>query len=991
MSRQKSWSVWFLAASAAIQAHGQTCTCASTTWYPATALPALVVQTVCPEWPAVIPSAAGAGTLLPLPEVTGLVYLSDRQVAANRGREARFRSVADGESQECTSYYTEGPLYAAGWNVLLLNRWYTAGARGRAVRLQDGILADMAAPTLLPVAEEAAPLLEQLFARRGRGQGPALSGFSVRRFPAYYNPLLRRAALNSREAGAVSVTTLLRDIQSTLQRNGWTDFTVGMAEAGGALYPAILKRWGERQRVFASYGRFTQADQARSLGHTLEDQLYFSRPSLYPAQSTETMSMGLRYGAEIRTSRQDVIANRERFDWFTTCRCSDMPYQPDEHLNPIPDAAGNWTPISPSNFENRNFLQLKECPDHMQYASLYERCVNALLADDDFRNNPSERTDYADYLAAKVAEDPVWKSMDPEGTIETEGLGIDNMPETPAYYAHDGSRLNPSVTDVNDPYDPTTRFMVRGDAPNEWGFLDRSVQVNVTDVVRPVYTQLADLFTTFFSKGKPGILDFFGIQDTYFDNPATANNPTLERAAGDMTVRLTIDQRSYFRQEWRLLNTWDKFVPFREPRIFATRSLSAKPVPIFEYSHEVEIPDNGRGGRGSTIQRVHDGWFAVFDYAVFHINTYGDARRIGTLRLERKVYDNRTGRDWESDVRMEGENTSPASDRYDLASREAHTDLKELNARDPESFDKSDAMAKIAFYIAVSEGLDMGMKWLYQQRDKPYVYEAAKRFDNMASTKMSRKLAITMYRSYVEWRRMMDILRDIRDTRRSLERSFTRFKQAGRLLFDYYTNLDYSRLRPTNITMLYPTRAIRYFDFGVDNLAFDVRHFELAAHALALDIDRFLNGPGKATLAYMNGEFLANLSTVDGENEHQRQLNHGALQGALRTAQGSGENNSNYIRLSALTKLALQKTQNLQIKSLEASTSGLRNVLTAVQSDSRDWLTMGDYITENIAGTPDALLQSFEQRRPRPVAQQLKVGTLFSNSWVDQEVQGLAP
>jgi hypothetical protein len=246
-----------------------------------------------------------------------------------------------------------------------------------------------------------------------------------------------------------------------------------------------------------------------------------------------------------------------------------------------------------------------------------------------------------------------------------------------------------------------------------------------------------------------------------------------------------------------------------------------------------------------------------------------------------------------------------------------------------------------------------------------------------------------MYKGYIEWRRLMDILREIRDSRRALERSFSRFKRSTGLLVDYYANLDYSKIRPTNITMLYPTRAIRYFDWSVDGLKYETLHFELAFHALNLDLDRFINGPGKQTLAYLYQEGASWMAAVDGENEKQRQATHSALQGGQEALTKSDDNTSNYIRLSSLTKLAIEKTRNTKIKSLEASTTGLRNVLMATQSDSRDWLTMQDYVTHNLAGSPKAFTRGFEDRSPEAIREQFDVAPVFQNKWVDKKIDEL--
>jgi hypothetical protein len=377
-------------------------------------------------------------------------------------------------------------------------------------------------------------------------------------------------------------------------------------------------------------------------------------------------------------------------------------------------------------------------------------------------------------------------------------------------------------------------------------------------------------------------------------------------------------------------------------------------------------------------------------YGIYAFDRHGDPSRVGTLRVANTFWVNKdhgsmklVGK-WTDEIHMEGGKVLTSADVYDLNSREAHTDLKPLHDRDPETFeDKADAMARIAYYIAVSEGLDMAMKWIYDQKDRPYIYEAAKRVENMAAVKQTAKLAYAFYKGYVEWRRLMDILAEIRDSRRALERAYSRFKRSGSLLMDHFVNLDYSKIRPTNITEIYPTRAIRYFDWSAQDLKNELVHFEASLHALNLDLDRFMDGPGKRILAYMYRETAGSWAQVTVGNDQERERTHGALQQAQGALSRGGDNTSNYLRLSSLTRLALQKTRNTEVKSLEASTSGLRNVLIAVQSDSRDWLTMQDYLGQNLAGSPGAFLKAYHDNDPEAVARQFDVHPVFRNPWVD--------
>ena len=60
----------------------------------------------------------------------------------------------------------------------------------------------------------------------------------------------------------------------------------------------------------------------------------------------------------------------------------------------------------------------------------------------------------------------------------------------------------------------------------------------------------------------------------------------------------------------------------------------------------------------------------------------------------------------------------------------------------------------------------------------------------------------------------------------------------------------------------------------------------------------------------------------------------------------------------------------------------------AIQSDSRDWLTMQDYATHNLAGSPAVFLRSTRDRDPEAVARQFDVHPVFRNTWVDDHLEG---
>jgi hypothetical protein len=990
------------------------CECVSSDWYASETLPFASAVTDCPDWPAYAPGATGRSGSTQGPAISayrGELFLSQKAIPYADDGVKTVAAVIGGKREDCQEHYRVADQALSGWYLIPLTRWYSSRQIAGVVsvtytRLDRGVLAALPGTRFIPLEDAEAEQVQAFFRTKGSGAAPRIPGIGLGSFPKgfllsggpdpVYTPGPRPSGRS--QAFYVDAATLLNDIRNTLNKNGWTQFEVGWVQVEGRWWPSVLKRYGQPGTVYAYYGRFKDGEQAKKYGFTPTDELYFSARELVPDQASEIFESDLRYGSKILL-REQVPKNRRQVEWHTECRCSDMTYEPDARNAPKVDKNGNWTPIAADNMENQNPPLFRDCPDHRTYFSMYRTCVEEQLKEDKPMTDLKGRVDYSDYLSSKMGEKAAYKSMNPDGTLEGEGLSVDAMPETPAYYDHAGERLNPTGSDNMDPLDPNTVFYGFRYGPKsltDWEG-SKEKQYRIDPIIKAVLADVQDLFDNKVSQGKEALLGLFDIS---FEHPegngageggdALTGPLDLHAAYKSLDLTLTLDNPNTLDQPMRILNPMDKYLEFKSARTFIMQSLTGKPLKVRDWVDGQEVDDYVLG---SDLDDLH---FQVYwFYGIYAIDRHGDPTQVGILRVANTFWINKdhssmklVGK-WTDEIHMEGGKLLSSADVYDLKSREAHTDLKSLHDRDPETFeDKADAMARIAFYIAVSEGLDMAMKWIYDQKDRPYIYEAAKRVENMVAVKQTAKLAYAFYKGYVEWRRLMDILAEIRDSRRALERAYSRFKRSGSLLMDHFVNLDYSKIRPTNITEIYPTRAIRYFDWSSQDLKNELVHFEASLHALNLDLDRFMDGPGKRTLAYMYRETGGSWAQVTVGNDRERERTHGALKQAQAALGRGGDNTSNYLRLSSLTRLALQKTRNTEVKSLEASTSGLRNVLIAVQSDSRDWLTMQDYLGQNLAGSPGAFLKAYRDNDPDAVARQFDVHPVFRNPWVDAHVEG---
>ncbi len=218
-----------------------------------------------------------------------------------------------------------------------------------------------------------------------------------------------------------------------------------------------------------------------------------------------------------------------------------------------------------------------------------------------------------------------------------------------------------------------------------------------------------------------------------------------------------------------------------------------------------------------------------------------------------------------------------------------------------------------------------------------------------------------------------------------MESAAGRIKSSSSLLVDHFVNLDYKSIRPTNISKVYPRRAMVYFDYTVFELQGSLLDFEFAVHALAFDIARFPQGPGKEIINTVYNNIYSNLSSTRHESQALRAKNHSDIQSTM--IQPRKDNPSELLRLSKYTKAIITKTENLETSSLHSSTKSLLDVLMLIQCESRDWVTMGDYTTSNLAGGPAAFLESARNRSPKAVADQFNVQPLFNNEYYEKLIE----
>ena len=210
----------------------QSCNCVESNYYASEPLPLVSFVTTCPAWPANhwLPPVRGVNTAGPLvASYRGELFLSTRTIPYADEAMSTIDVVVQGKRDICQGVTRVGDQALSGWNIVILNHWYTPGPStgGRNPmptfkKLDRNILATLPAPVFFPIEDAEAAQVRAFFDAEGQGLAPVIPGLALAPFAGRYRlravptmGYLPEAHRQGRRAprGTVITTDLMKDIR----------------------------------------------------------------------------------------------------------------------------------------------------------------------------------------------------------------------------------------------------------------------------------------------------------------------------------------------------------------------------------------------------------------------------------------------------------------------------------------------------------------------------------------------------------------------------------------------------------------------------------------------------------------------------------------------------------------------------------------------------------------------------------------------------------
>jgi hypothetical protein len=284
---------------------------------------------------------------------------------------------------------------------------------------------------------------------------------------------------------------------------------------------------------------------------------------------------------------------------------------------------------------------------------------------------------------------------------------------------------------------------------------------------------------------------------------------------------------------------------------------------------------------------------------------------------------------------------------YHKNSKDYYTDQYDISERDTD-IEKNEALQEIILKIAVAEGLNLVMKGLYKLAEKKKqaipLYEAGKRLENRLTQSRTYKIAKELYRTYATWKTTMDLLRECRDTYRSIGQAWDGLMYSMFSLKEYYNNLDYKKVRLTNITCMLPMRHLKSIDAELYSLQTSINDFQLAIDAMAFQSDVIVKGnygPLKplvfiVTQSLKEIKLSSGISTTEIIKSNTDRLN--------QITNNTGETASEACYLSNVTATIQTLTAINRETLVNDRLKAMGCALLLTESESRDWMEYANFM-----------------------------------------------
>lgn len=762
----------------------------------------------------------------------------------------------------------------------------------------------------------------------------------------------------------------------------------------GDVYPAVMKVFGVETLTYAMSGVWSDEAKASLYGFHKGDRIYFSAKSILPldndntcrAAAELTVPKAQRYGKKIFT-REEILADPEniypQLAWAPVPVHSDMEGKQYDQTGTA-YYQGIEVPNAPDNENNMNGMGLQQCPDMDWYWALFCECANKTMRAEENTYDPTEFVDYRDYAHMEMMQqeyDPTIYGED--NSVAPFKVNTETQPVDPFLFNKDCVLLNARVPEVYDPFASDATFSLYKKYYN-WSFTDLGYKKKAVDVRSRMLTSLDELkhvYEYFTSPGK------HRSDWSYYKSGNTWKNPWSH--GGDVEVEL--HKPEYEDSAWYVANPFANYGPYEDFKTFAAfENNTARNRGPFrtisrEYDTRVDTKkfapkyrqynDPWIGGDIPADQHWETkDWYIQWEYHLVHRDKWGRKVFVGTLTFTSSFWMKEDDGVMPSGYEFEDEKynrfvyvggTKLLGSQvvfYDKNSKDYRTDQTDVHDRDPEEFDKGEAMREIARKIIIAEAFDYAMKTLHyigtHQNNQvgaaaAVLYEASKRVENRLAQSFAYKLAKNTYEGYVFWRRTMDILKGLRDTYIRIGDAWDGLLYTTEAIADYYSTLDLRNIRLTNITDLFPRKAFIELDYRLYSLQKSFGDFNAAVHAFALETDRLTGGNYGPLNPAIRATYAALQSSVlqSGPNTTQLLDNTSAEVQALKTKTAGTSSDQQY--LSNITRSTYNIIGNQRIKVMNNGTRNVALALYMMESESKQWLAYTRYMKRIATDCPD--------------------------------------
>ena len=788
----------------------------------------------------------------------------------------------------------------------------------------------------------------------------------------------------------VNGSVYLSEYKNQLRAAGFAFEDLILAKSSsGVVYPVALCKYGTPIKAYAMYGVWHDQDRSSVFGYAPAQKLFMSEreilPDLivgapnytkWPAFSEIGVQADFSFGRQVFTY-EEIQSNPAKYYPLLAWRSAQLWSEMDKTF----DAAGNlvkygrgssaeFPPSAPDNDNNTNPISFAHCPDKDWYFTLYYQCVERELKTDDYSlAHPKKYTDYKDYLQSKAMENYDASIYYEDKSLSTQTASTNNPQGEPALYNSDGQLLNRDIHKYVDPWHSATKFSLQfREGYWEWGtYKHRHKDRDLTTAARGAIQSCLDLYTNKVATNLPELLASTDVKVVWTD-------PNLKDSA------LYVG------------NPVDYFSPYKNGKEFCNYDNNY----VNQGGHPFKTQSHLAGGDDEVIgvynQDNEKNWTVEWNWTLVFKDKNQRKYAAATLFYKKEFYNETdklmaSGQDAGGDkqnrwFKLENEiETDAEFDKYDLNSKEYHTDQHDAHDRN-KKIDKGEAMATIVRKIAVAEGLNFLVKAIYAQSDNNYVaalYEGTKRVENTIAVKKTYNMALKAYEAYVLWCQTMDVLADVRDSYNSIGPAWDGMLSSVHNIYEYYKDLDYSKIRLTNITQLLPASTLYNLDWSVYRLQSSLANFNLAIDGMAFQTDRFTKGnygPFNGYINYAYGELAQSTYESGPASTRVLKTTTTALDGAKNASRNTS---SDAAYLSNLTRATHNILVNQDFKIINERTRSMSMALFLVEGESRQWIAYKNHMKNIYTKTPSVVSSASEQNSFVPLMNHFQDPLLFTD------------